>query len=89
MFFLSLRSEENANCIIRHNRKLCTYRYFKNEYIYEPYLNVITKPYTRKLYTRFKISAHNLHVESCRYRNVFRKQILIQSSKTQNINEWE
>ncbi len=78
-FCVSLRSKENVNCIIRHNQILCTYRYFNNEYIYKPYINVIT---------RLRISPHSLHIELFRCRHVKRKEQFCQICKTYVIQHY-
>lgn len=49
--------------------KLRTYRLFKNKYEYEPYLD--WGDYRqRRLLTKFRISTHNLEVETGRYKNI-------------------
>jgi hypothetical protein len=85
-FFLSL-NPGSSNCVIRHNRKLDTYRHIKKEYTYEPYLKVIKDPFSRKLFTRLRISAHNLHIESGRYRSVKRENRFCHVCKTPVIED--
>ncbi len=52
MFFSFMLSDEN--------KKLCTYKYFKNMFCIEPYLKCIEDLYIRKGLTCFRISAHGL-----------------------------
>ncbi len=52
------------------NKKLCTYKYFKNMFCIEPYLKCIEDPYIRKGLTCFGISAHGLRVETGRYKRI-------------------
>ena len=47
--------------------KLRTYSLFKSEYKYEPYLDIIKDPKKRFMYTKFRISAHDLNIEKQRY----------------------
>ena len=47
--------------------KLRTYRQFKLEFGYEPYLDVVRVQLHQRAITRFRVSAHNLHVETGRH----------------------
>jgi hypothetical protein len=47
--------------------KLRTYRNFKSSYKIEPYLKLINDPKLRKGFTRLRISAHNLEIETGRH----------------------
>ena len=49
--------------------KLCTYRKFKTKFIYENYLDLITRSEHRKAMTQFRISAHRLEIELGRHSN--------------------
>ncbi len=62
LFFSFMLSDEN--------KKLCTYKYFKNMFCIEPYLKCIKDPYIRKGLTCFQISAHGLRVETGRYKRI-------------------
>ena len=50
--------------------KLRTYRKYKNIYKREPYLDCIKNYKTRSNFCRFRISAHNLHIETGRHTRV-------------------
>ena len=56
------RNEEGAG-----ENKLRTYRQFKLEFGYEPYLDVVRVQLHQRAITRFRVSAHNLHVETGRH----------------------
>ena len=47
--------------------KLRTYRQFKLEFCYEPYLDIVRVQLHQRAITRFRVSAHNLHVETGRH----------------------
>ena len=47
--------------------KLRTYRQFKLEFGYEPYLDVVRVQLHQRAIIRFRVSAHNLHVETGRH----------------------
>ncbi len=49
-----------------HN-KLRTYMKFKYSFRYENYLSIMTKCYSRKLFTKLRISAHDYLIEHGRY----------------------
>ena len=49
------------------NPKLRTYKLFKTEFKQEPYLNFMTNPKHAYALARFRISSHNLRVETGRY----------------------
>ncbi len=63
-FFTCLNSEST--------KKLCTYRHFKKTYMEEQYLRLVENPFERRMLTRFRISAHNLYIESGRYKKLKR-----------------
>ena len=50
--------------------KLRTYRKFKNIYKHEPYLDCIKDSKTRSNFCRFRVSSHNLHIETGRHARV-------------------
>ena len=52
---------------IRNSTKLEFYKIFKTNYNCEQYLNIINYPIQRRNYTKFRISNHNLMIESGRY----------------------
>ena len=56
------------------NKKLSTYRFFKQRYYCEPYLKHVTDPFIRKDVTCLRISAHNLKIEAGRYNNIERNK---------------
>ena len=47
--------------------KLRSYRLFKTSYDQEQYLAIIHDPKIRKCYTKFRLSDHNLHIETGRH----------------------
>ena len=49
--------------------KLRTYRFFKEKFVYESYLNWGNFS-QRRLITKFRISCHNLEIETGRYKNI-------------------
>lgn len=49
--------------------KLRTYKLFKNSFKIESYLKIIGCPKTRSVLTRFRISNHNLSIETGRHKN--------------------
>ena len=51
---------------INSETKMRTYKLFKQNLAYEPYLNIINAEH-RKSFTRFRISAHSLAIERGRY----------------------
>ena len=56
----------------RHNscgNKLRTYRLFKDQFVYEPYLNWGTYN-QRNILTKFRISSHKLEIQKGRYMNI-------------------
>ena len=56
----------------RHNscgNKLRTYRLFKDQFVFEPYLNWGTYN-QRNILTKFRISSHKLKIEKGRYMNI-------------------
>lgn len=50
--------------------KLRNYKQFKTNYVYEPYLDIINSPYLRRDYTRLRLGAHNLAIESGRWKKI-------------------
>ena len=56
---------KKSNC----SNKLRTYRLFKNNFTFEPYLYWGNYD-KRRLITKFKISSHQLEIERGRYRNI-------------------
>lgn len=48
--------------------KLRTYREFKSNFVYEEYLNCVTITEHRNKFTQFRISAHQLNIETGRYK---------------------
>ena len=52
---------------IRNSTKLEFYNIFKTNYNCEQYLNIINDPIQRRNYTNFRVSNHNLMIESGRY----------------------
>jgi hypothetical protein len=49
--------------------KLRTYRLFKDQFVFEPYLNWGTYN-QRNILTKFRISSHKLEIEKGRYMNI-------------------
>ena len=49
--------------------KLRTYRNFKNLFMQEAYLDILKDFRTRSNFCKFRISAHNLHIETGRHTN--------------------
>ena len=64
IFFYFMHSDKN--------KKLCTYRYIKEQYCCEQYLEHLTDPSIRKNVTSLRISSHRLNVERGRYKNIDR-----------------
>ena len=65
---------KNWHDTIFNQPKLEYYRMFKTEFAYEKYLDCInTKNHTQNL-SRFRLSAHKLNIETCRYNNIPRDQ---------------
>ena len=58
------------NKINNNEGKLRTYKTFKNNFIFEPYLNQVNNSNDRKSLTRLRTSAHNLEIERGRYLNI-------------------
>jgi len=52
------------------DKRLRTYRIFKNHFTYEKYLDSISKVEERKILTRLRISTHNLMIEKGRHFNI-------------------
>ena len=55
--------------IVETRGKLRTYSQFKNNLHKEPYLNILKDRNIRVLYTRIRVSAHKLRIETGRYKN--------------------
>ena len=64
-FFKSLSSDVRLN--VNQKNKLRTYRHFKTEYSYEPYLDIIKSRTIRSTYARFRLSNHQLMIEKGRH----------------------
>lgn len=56
--------------------KLCTYFKFKQNFGFENYLNIIKDFGQRRIFTRFRISAHRLQIELGRYQGIIRQNRL-------------
>ena len=52
----------------RYGNKLRTYRLFKNDFSFEPYLESYN--FNRNILTTFRISVHNLEIERGRHQNI-------------------
>ena len=49
-------------------KKLRTYKIFKTVICFEKYLDILNNQGQRKLYSRFRLSSHNLEIKKGRYR---------------------
>ena len=75
--------------IKRHNscgNKLKTHRLFKDQFIFEPYLNWGTYN-QRNILTKFRISSHKLEIEKGRYMNIPAEQRICRLCKLDVENE--
>ena len=73
----------------RHNssgNKLRTYRLFKDQFVFEPYLNWGTYN-QRNILTKFRISSHKLEIEKGRYMNIPAEQRICRLCKLDVENE--
>ena len=59
---------------INNSRRLETYAMFKHSFEFEKYLDCIQEKKYRIALSRFRISAHNLAIETGRYENIERNQ---------------
>jgi hypothetical protein len=64
---MKINYRSNINKDIMESNKLRTFKLFKNELKYEPYLNIVKNETDRSNLTRFRISAHDLNIERGRY----------------------
>ena len=69
--------------------KLRTYGSFKDNFMYEPYLDIVCNRYERSNLTKLRISAHKLAVETGRYATPFilpnmRKCLLCDSGEVED-----
>ena len=51
---------------LSNSSPLCLYKHFKTSFGYEPYLNILPQK-ERYYFSRFRLSAHNLHIVTGRY----------------------
>ena len=66
--------------------KLRTYRLFKDEFVFEPYLNWGTYN-QRNILTKFRISSHKFEIEKGRYMNIPAEQRICRLCKLDVENE--
>ena len=76
-----ISSAKIKNCVIKNFRKnlldrikhcgpgkkLKTYKLFKSTIAFESYLDIIKNPTQRKIYSKFRLSSHELEIEQGRY----------------------
>ena len=68
------------------SNKLRTYRLFKDQFVFEPYLNWGTYN-QRNILTKFRISSHKLEIEKGRYMNIPAEQRICRLCKLDVENE--
>ena len=71
--------------VLKNSSKLSFYSTFKEFYEQEPYLNVLRNFEQRRLFTKFRISNHQLAIETGRYYNIPRDDRLCSLCKTNMI----
>ena len=67
--------------------KLCSYSYFKTNFGLEKYLLILKNREHRKKFTRFRISAHRLHIEQGRYQGTPRQNRLCNRCTSNEIDD--
>lgn len=70
---------------IRNVAKLEYYKQFKVDFCYEKYLDILTNSKQRELYTKFRISAHNLEIEVGRYTGIERQNRICKLCQSQSV----
>ena len=82
-----IRFMEKLENAIEHKGKLRTYALFKKNFCQEPYLQVIKNENVRTCFTRFRISAHKLHIETGRYKKIDSDNRLCEICKSNEIED--
>ena len=61
---------------------------YKNDFVYENYINIVKSEKYRKELTRFRLSSHSLYIETGRYENIGRENRIC-TMCSQNVVESE
>ena len=67
--------------------KLRSYRLFKKELNYESYIDIIKNPYMRASLTQFRLSAHQLNIETGRHHKMALEKRICKCCKTNEIED--